>query len=524
MFGLRRELRCEAGFTVAELVVAVAILFVGITALFALQAASTTLSIKSKQRALAVDAANSYIEDVRAMPYGDVGTAGGNPTGALTSREFDRNGLTVTVDPTVTWVDDPKINPVPSNGGRDYKKVTLAVSITGPGVKPYNYSVATYVRRLRTDASEQQQQPEPTIEFVDPPAQGTPVSGSVTLTVRASHTSGVITVVRIWAGSRQVHQWTVNSSSFGPESITWNTAAIDADTAERIFKDGSIEVRAEAVDTLNGMDVARIGLVIDNDAPDVAPRSFAAQTQFVSNPPLSTSHPVSLSWIAGEDGGVPARTRLVAYRQGATDTQLDPSDWGTVLFDDGVPTPAGVSAVQYSFQPTTWFSRYYFTIQAVGPAWPVPDSPRGYWATPQTPYPYDNVLMDPDVPDDEVLARATTTRPYAEGTIDVSGANEVHNLRVSAPTFACSVAPRYTWQQSEAGGAWESVPGATDLTTNTFVRTGANKNRVYSYRCKITYTPAGYGAVSQTAYSQMCGQTSKLQLNLLAIQNWSQWW
>ena len=141
-------MRRDQGFTVAEMVIAAAILFIVLTGLFGLVAASTQTSASAKLRAVAVDSAGSYIESVRAMPYGQVGTPSGTPTGTLVATTGTTAGLSVLITPVVTWVADPNLT-----NSHDYKKLSLTVVVTKPGLRSYTYTVSTYVRDPSTNQS-----------------------------------------------------------------------------------------------------------------------------------------------------------------------------------------------------------------------------------------------------------------------------------------------------------------------------------------------------------------------------------
>ena len=163
-------MRREEGFTVVELVIAASILFIVLTGLFGLSIASVALGTKGKQRAVAAAAAGSYLEAIRATTgtaagYDTIGTPGGNPNGVWVANTSVEQGLTVTVTPTITWVDDTNLP-----AANDYKKVTLAVNVSG-SFTDYDYSVTTYVRSQSTSATPVGL---PTIEFTS----GTPPEGS----------------------------------------------------------------------------------------------------------------------------------------------------------------------------------------------------------------------------------------------------------------------------------------------------------------------------------------------------------
>ncbi len=134
--------RSDEGFTLIEMVVALAVFAVLATAFAAVLSASMRSFSSSKVRTLAEQAASSQLEDTRRLAYEDIGTVGGNPPGTIAAtRSVTSSGVTLAVKTRVTYVDDAAPNSTAT--GADYKSVT--VTVTSPSVPTLNVKMQTLV-------------------------------------------------------------------------------------------------------------------------------------------------------------------------------------------------------------------------------------------------------------------------------------------------------------------------------------------------------------------------------------------
>jgi type II secretory pathway pseudopilin PulG len=160
--------------TLVEVVVAIVIFFFVLTAIFGLLGATTNMSLLSNERALLVNAMNSYIEEVRSMPYTSVGVdmTGAPVPGTLSVETTETVGsYQLVITPTITWVDDPSIA-----GATNYKQLTVDGSLVRGGEVVYTLSMSTYIRQ---EAPPGDYQP-PTIVF----GPGSPLESSPPTVVR----------------------------------------------------------------------------------------------------------------------------------------------------------------------------------------------------------------------------------------------------------------------------------------------------------------------------------------------------
>lgn len=103
----------------------------GVFGLFVL---SLRVARESESRVVAVALANERAEMVRNLPYVDVGTLGGIPSGSLLQSEvIVRNEMSHTVKTDIRYVDDPFDGEAPADLiNTDYKKVRIEVSWNSP--------------------------------------------------------------------------------------------------------------------------------------------------------------------------------------------------------------------------------------------------------------------------------------------------------------------------------------------------------------------------------------------------------
>jgi prepilin-type N-terminal cleavage/methylation domain-containing protein len=122
--------RAEEGFGLIEMMMAMAIFAVVSAPLAGVMLASISSQKLSKERTLAAQAAQSAIEGIRALPYTDVGTLNGNPSGTVVASQaagaLGVAGLDATVTTRISYMDDA---PATSYRTRaDYKRVVVTVT------------------------------------------------------------------------------------------------------------------------------------------------------------------------------------------------------------------------------------------------------------------------------------------------------------------------------------------------------------------------------------------------------------
>ncbi len=130
---LSRKRTAKRGFSFVETLVGITLIAVVGISLFALFQFSLNVIWESKAQVTASALANQKIEEAHNLPYANVGTIGGIPSGTLPqSTSITRNGIVYTVQTTAVYVDDPfdgTLGGSPNDTvNTDYKRVGIQVS------------------------------------------------------------------------------------------------------------------------------------------------------------------------------------------------------------------------------------------------------------------------------------------------------------------------------------------------------------------------------------------------------------
>lgn len=130
----------ERGMTLIEVLIGVFLMLLIFLGFFGAYAASADLVRSASARMGAITLTASRMEEVRALPYADVGTVGGTPSGALApSVSKTLNGITYTIRTVVAYKDES------ANGaGNDYKAVKVEANWNFRSL-PQSMSAITYV-------------------------------------------------------------------------------------------------------------------------------------------------------------------------------------------------------------------------------------------------------------------------------------------------------------------------------------------------------------------------------------------
>lgn len=151
----------DEGFTFAELLVALSLLLISLVAVAGLATTSSLMTANARQRSAMVNAAASYLERVRQLPYASIGTPSGVPTGTLLPSIAVNGAYTITITPVVIWgrADTTTVPP-------DYtlKTVTLSVSsVRTGGGSAMTYTTAAVFADVPTSSGSLPDRIEPSV-------------------------------------------------------------------------------------------------------------------------------------------------------------------------------------------------------------------------------------------------------------------------------------------------------------------------------------------------------------------------
>ncbi len=120
------------GFSILEVVAAIFIFSVVTVTIYGSYSAGLKSLAQSRHRVAAAELANEKMEIIRNLPYNQVGTQGGVPSGVFPQNETVwKSNQKFNVRTTITYVDDPLdgTDPNDSNGvSRDYRKARVEVT------------------------------------------------------------------------------------------------------------------------------------------------------------------------------------------------------------------------------------------------------------------------------------------------------------------------------------------------------------------------------------------------------------
>lgn len=352
MFG---KVKHDEGFSIVEVVFAVAIFFIGFMAIMTLMETNMMSSAKAKEKAVLVNAAASYIETARQLPYHTIGLASSNPTGTLDPQTVTySNGFTITIVPTVTWVDDPVIG-----GTEDYKRLDLALTgelTAKPGSMVMNYETSAVLSAAGGMSS--QAMTLPTVSFVDDstPAENAILAGSG-VNVKAQATAnglGVkLTTVGfeidgaplIQLGGAPAASFPVGAPSY-LGSVIWDTTAMNDNVPATAFvADGWHTIKFSAWDSNGQVAYVQRRVYVANHAPETPSGLTFGQT---------SSTQLQAFWNEALDGVSPADHYTLAGELESI----------TGAFGNAVTVTTATNSAPFAVVP---FSRYLFTLRSFGP-------------------------------------------------------------------------------------------------------------------------------------------------------------
>lgn len=127
---MKKKYNNKNGYTLIEILVALAIMGIFFTAIFSIFRVVLTNSAISEARTTAVGLANQQLEMMRNLTYGDVATTEGWPQGDVPSEKIETvDNINYTIKTDVSYYDDPYDSYVPVDTlGSDYKKVKVEVT------------------------------------------------------------------------------------------------------------------------------------------------------------------------------------------------------------------------------------------------------------------------------------------------------------------------------------------------------------------------------------------------------------
>jgi type II secretory pathway pseudopilin PulG len=499
MAQIRKIMGSSGGLTIIEVVIALAILFFVISAVVGLLGSSNNLSNKSRQRTALADACNSYIEDVRNLPFTSVGLQGGSPAGVLAAQTvLNLGSFTITIRPTVTWVNDPKMP-----GAHVYKQLTLSAFSTSQGKRVATYTTTTYVRDTGMESTTSTIPPvcdfgSHSDAILLPPTAYKGIIGLDASTTALMHNATIqhviisvdTTACRDSSAAQAI--WTPGTTHWDNDSggllFQWDSTAMD--NGQWLSPDGVRTLQVWVDDSMGQQASVTRTIYLDNYAPVYVTASSLIATS-------TTDVTSTVSWAPAQDGtaGNWADHYMVNYyKQRMTDT-------GSTFTTNSPPWASDGQTNDWHScscpKTTTSFSRYRASIQA---------------------HSYYNWALTGD----SWMAHAWVSRPTATGTYLLKTTGSGATLKATTdititvpwptfPTTTLNWSVYYSLSPITAGNPGTAIMSNATTTTSPFTyHRIETKNLVNAtdpnyYQVQANFVPNGWDASSSTIRSNNTG-------------------
>ena len=503
MRGLWSHISSDEGMTLVEIMAGMVILVIVLTAMLPMVFQITQMNAQTQAQTLLNNYVNSVIEEIRALPYQDIGISGSATLpGALepTRTVLLDNGYTIDLTLDVQWVDDPELT-----GSEDYKEISITAEATAPDKQPTHFSTVTYVWGDDSTLAG----PLPSVYFgTGAPTAEQIVSGTMVPVVgqaQAETEGGTIMRMSlkvdsdIMPDSSTPPKFAEFESSGTPVTVSWfwDTTAkialldenglplVDAEghTIYSFFSpDGYRIIRVEAWDNLGTYNYVTRRVLVDNYPPAPTPEATAT--------PYRSSE-IRASWLPAADGTDHAAAyNLRLYLEPKTPQDL--ASWVVVPGE----TSGGATSQSFAAAP---FSRYYVQVQS--------ESARGLLESPEEWVSSETTTTAPEL---KATYRRTITAP-SKRIVNLS--YDV-GLSVTPPTFLASGDVTYeVWRANTREGLGVGAPYKTLTNVTTLadsisgvqytLPTGnvTTSTSDWYYRVKATFTPATEDTKSFSVWS-----------------------
>lgn len=457
-----RDARRSDGFTVVEVVIAAAILFVVLTGVLGLVGLSQNMSLGAKQRTILTNATAYYIDHVRSMPFQSIGIVGVDTSGTVPANDsITFGGYTVYFANSVAVFAD-------SRGDIYLKELTLRATCTIAGKQYVNTATASIKNPRDNRTSQTLADPEsPSIQFDDAVTPGPNEvlfgalrmsGGSIRIRTTATSPHDVITQVQYLSGSTLLFDPNANKSAsftFTPGTSSETNQAY-WDTTQAGIGEGFQSIIVTAQDSQGRTVSLSRKFIIDNLAPEAPGAPIVT---------VSTDSSSTATWSAARDGNQSfgARYNWLMYREPLGNTAgVSPlNGWSqeptlTVLPGSTMVqqvSNAGPIGLTFNHAP---FSRYWVRVQAGSPRlWNA--STYGTIAAP--------FITRPDVKMTTPYSSMSTTTITRTKLSDTTAYKAT--IWMSKPTFPCDASAlanpaNYTLSMWDpATSAWTTLTSST---------------------------------------------------------------
>lgn len=256
------------GFTILEVLITVFIIGTVVTGIFGLFVLNISTNREAERRVAALALANERAEMIRNLPYDEVGTEGGVPSGTIKQQEdIVRDGLSYTVKTDIRYVDDPFDKLItgspPDTLNTDYKQARIEVYWVAAGGRAQTTRLLLQVGPAGAEGSST----GGTLQFQALSAGGQGVAGA-TVTLQNSAVSPAVNITTqtdntglvVLPGlppANEQYALTVTKNGFTTEQTYGASSSFNPDLAHRhlTLLTGQLTEKAFVIDALSALTV-----------------------------------------------------------------------------------------------------------------------------------------------------------------------------------------------------------------------------------------------------------------------------
>lgn len=336
-------LKQEDGFSFVEIMVALAILSIAITALIGLITSSTMLSARAADKSRVTDAMAQLADQLRALPFDQAG---------VQKTYVSSDGVMMTLDVKTSTTNGANVKVITisgiSNELTPNTKQSLQVVIRNPTLGSTSGGGDT-----TTGAP-------PTINYLMVKRDTTILSSggllyggsSVWFSATCANPDATLTSLQLSCNGEPIGQTVLDPLSGSSYFVNWSSASKDL-SGNRLYKDGIGTITLEVKDSMGGYAKKDFPVVIDND-PVVSTFSNTAISVF-------TSSGITLAWnpitdpAAGKDTAIRYKVVLDVYKKNGTFV----AEYSNIIT---AATPATLPPTTTNF-PVTYSNSQRYTVK-----------------------------------------------------------------------------------------------------------------------------------------------------------------
>lgn len=344
------SLQQDDGFSFVEIMVALAVLSIAITALVGLITSNTMLSARAADKSRVTDAMSQLADQLRALPFDQAG---------VQKTYVSSDGVMMTLDVKTSTTDGANVKVITINGiSNDLTpntKQSLQVVIRNPTLGS------------TSDGGDTTTGAPPTINYLMVKRDTTILSSggllyggsSVWFSATCANPDATLTSLQLSCNGEPIGQTVLDPLSGSSYFVNWSSASKDL-SGNRLYKDGIGTITLEVKDSMGGYAKKDFPVVIDNDPVVSTFSNLLIKLIFTTNGITLAWNPIT-DPAAGKDTAIRYKVVLDVYKKNGT---FD-AEYSNIIT---AATPATLPPTTTSFPvPYSNSQRYAVKIYAMCP-------------------------------------------------------------------------------------------------------------------------------------------------------------